>query len=706
MINSTTTQVNQPLEALARAATCFDLAVESSHLAHKVGLAPQDIDNIALCRCASWIGLRARAVNYPISRLEHLPLPILFCHSTQWYVLLALNEPGASVYFPVDGQQKQISQQELASLWSGEAILLAKAEPQEQKKIPFGFSWFIPVITKYRHQLRNIILVSLLLQGILLVTPMLFESVIDKVLVSRGVGSLMVLGGAMVALAIAEPCYTFLRGWLFSHLSSRVGAELNTGLYRHLMGLPLGYFASQQTGQTIAKVREMEQIRSFLTGSALTMLLDLVFVSTFIAVMFCYSQPLTWIVLFSLVCYLLFWWAAGGMLRKRVERQYETSAQNTAFLTEAISGLETIKTSATENQFNRSWRHSLANYVRASFACARAANIAEQGISLINKVTSAILLWVGVTLVLDGDLSPGQFIAFTLFSGYVTQPILRLAQIWQDFQHTQVALKRIGTILDYPTEPGSAGLLSSSNSPGGLAFKQVRFRYRPDTAEVIQNLNLDIAGGEFVGITGPSGCGKSTLTKLLQRLYTPQHGQILVDGQDLAITDATTLRCQMSVVLQESVLFSGSIRDNICQCRPNADDAHVEHIARLAGAHDFIAALAQGYQTPVGERGSLLSGGQRQRVALARALMADPKILILDEATSALDYESEAAIMRQLPEITRNRTVICIAHRLNTLRQCHRILVLKEGQVLEQGNHQELLEQSGTYARLWRLQTE
>lgn len=704
MMNSTLTPLIQPWVALARAAACFDLAVEASHLAHKAGLAPQDIDNIAVCRCASWIGLRARTVSYPFSRLGHLALPVLFSHGAQWYVLLALNEQGASVYFSADEKQRQLSQQELANLWSGEAILLAKAEQPEQKKTSFGFSWFIPVIAKYRHQLRNIVLVSLLLQGILLVTPMLFETVIDKVLVSRGMGSLMVLGIAMVALA--EPCYTFLRGWLFSHLSSRVGAELNTGLYRHLMGLPLSYFASQQTGQTIAKVREMEQIRSFLTGSALTMLLDLVFVSTFIAVMFCYSIQLTWIVLFSLVCYLLFWWAAGGVLRKRVERQYETSAQNTAFLTEAISGLETIKTSATENQFNRSWRHSLAGYVRASFACARAANIAEQGITLINKVTSAILLWCGVTLVLAGKLSPGQFIAFTLFSGYVTQPILRLAQIWQDFQHTQVALKRIGTILDYPTEPGSAGLLSNSNRPGSLTFKQVRFRYRADTVEVIQNLNLDIAGGEFIGITGPSGCGKSTLTKLLQRLYTPQHGQILVDGQDLAITDATTLRCQMSVVLQESVLFSGSIRDNICQCRPTADDTQVEHIARLAGAHEFITALPQGYQTPVGERGGLLSGGQRQRVALARALMADPKILILDEATSALDYESEAAIMRQLPEIIRNRTVICIAHRLNTLRQCHRIFVLKEGQVVEQGSHQELLNQSGAYARLWRLQTE
>ncbi|CNH10273.1 type I secretion system permease/ATPase [Yersinia pekkanenii] len=706
MTNSTSTPVIQSLAALARAAACFDLAIEAPQLAHQLGLAAEKIDNIALCRCAGWIGLRARTISQPFERLGNLTLPVLFSDGVQWYVLLELNEQRATVYFAANGQQQQISQSALASLWCGEAILLAKVESQKQKKASFGFSWFIPVITKYRHQLRNIILVSLLLQGILLVTPMLFETVIDKVLVSRGVGSLMVLGTAMITLAIAEPCYTSLRAWLFSHLSSRVGAELNTRLYRHLLGLPLGYFGSQPTGQTIAKMQEMEQIRSFLTGSALTMLLDLVFVGTFIIVMFCYSQLLTWIVLFSLVCYLLFWWAVGGVLRQRVERQYEASAHNTSFLTEAISGLETIKTSATENQFNRGWRQSLAGYVRATFACARMANIAEQGITLISKVTSAVVLWCGVKLVLDGALSPGQFIAFTLFSGYVTQPILRLAQIWQDFQHSQVALKRIGTILDCPTEPGSAGLSSNNERTGGLTFKQVRFRYRPDTAEVLQNLNLDIAAGEFIGITGPSGCGKSTLTKLLQRLYIPQHGQILVGGQDLAITDATTLRRQMSVVLQDSVLFSGTLRDNICQCRPDADDFHVEHIARQAGAHDFIMALPQGYQTQVGERGSLLSGGQRQRVALARALMADPKILILDEATSALDYESEAAIMRQLPEIIRNRTVICIAHRLNTLRQCHRILVLKDGQVLEQGSHDDLVAQAGAYARLWRLQTE
>ncbi|AJJ01217.1 type I secretion system ATPase family protein [Yersinia pseudotuberculosis IP 32953] len=700
------TKVIQPLEALAYAATCFDLTIEASQLAHQLGLAPDEIDSIALCRCAAWIGLRARKVNQSFERVGKLVLPVLFSDGAQWYVLLSLTAQEATVYFAGSDQTRKISPEVLAKLWRNEVILLAKAEPITAKKQFFGFSWFIPVVMKSRHQLRNIILISLLLQAILLVTPMLFETVIDKVLVSRGVDSLVVLGGAMVALAIAEPGYTLLRSWLFAHLSSRVGAELNTQLYRHLLGLPLGYFTGQQTGQTIAKMREMEQIRSFLTGSALTMVLDLFFVVTFIAVMFRYSGQLTGIVLISLLCYLLFWSAVGGRLRKRVAQQYETSAQATSFLTEAVSGVETIKTSATESQFNRRWRQVLARYVRASFGSSQAGNLAGQGISLINKITSAILLWFGVTLVLAGKLSPGELVAFNMFAGYVTQPILRLAQAWQDFQHTQIALERIGTILDSPTEPGSAGLVANCKRAGSLSFKQVRFRYRPDTAEVLQNLNLEIAGGEFIGITGPSGCGKSTLTKLMQRLYTPQHGQILVDGQDLAITDPTTLRRQMSVVLQESVLFSGSIRDNICQCRPNADEAHVIHIARLAGAHDFIIALPQGYQTQVGEKGGLLSGGQRQRIALARALMADPKILILDEATSALDYESEAAIMRQLPEITRNRTVICIAHRLNTLRQCHRILLLKDGQIAEQGSHEVLVASGGNYARLWQQQTE
>lgn len=692
------------LLALARAAACFDLGVESSQLEHKLGLPIEKIDDIALCRCAKWIGLRARKIKPPLNRLNTLPLPVLFSQKENCYLLLELGETHAVIYCALSDQEKMISREQLDELWSGEVILLAKAKSSETK-MAFGFGWFLPLIFKHGRQLRNIVFISLLLQAILLVTPMLFETIIDKVLVSRGVDSLMVLGMAMIGLAIAEPVYTFVRSWLFANLSTRVGAELNSRLYRHLMSLTLNYFSSRQTGQIIARVREMEQIRSFLTGSALTMLLDLFFVSTFIAVMFYYSVSLTGIVSVSLLCYLIFWFSVGKMLQKRVEREYEESANATAFLTESITGLETIKTTATEKQFNRHWQQQLAYFVRSAFNTKQAGNLASQGIHLIYKMTSALLLWCGVQLTLEGKLSPGELVAFNMFSGYVTQPILRLAQIWQDLQHTKIALKRIGTILDSPSEPGNAGLVSSARGAGNIAFKQVRFRYSPDAPEVLQNLNISIKSGEFVGITGPSGSGKSTLTKLLQRLYTPQSGQILVDGQDLAITDPTALRRRMSVVLQESILFSGTIKENICQCRPDATIEEVEKVARLAGAHDFISTLAQGYETQVGEKGGMLSGGQRQRIALARALMADPQILILDEATSALDYESEATIMRQLPEITRHRTVICIAHRLNTLRGCDRVLLLKEGVVQEEGTHSELIGQSGYYAHLWQLQT-
>ncbi len=693
-----------PLTGLTEAAACFDIPVEPAQLYHRLGLPVEQINAIALCRCAGWIGLRARHVKQKIDRLPQLSLPVLFRTEQGWCLLKALDDDTASVYFTHTDERRQISREELHALWQDDVILLARLEREETKK-PFGFDWFIPLVVKHRRQLRNIILVSLLLQFIALVTPMLFETIIDTVLVSRGRDSLMVLGIAMLGLAVAEPAYTFVRGWLFSHLSSKVGAELNSRLYRHLFSLPLDYFGRRKTGETIAQVQEMEQIRHFLTGSALTMLLDLLFIGMFIAVMFYYSSQLTWIMLLSLLCYFIFWLAVGGVLRKRVEEQYRARASTTAFLTETITGIETIKTTATENTFNQRWRQRLALYVRTGFRTSQAGNLAAQGISLIQKIAAALLLWFGVRLALEGALTPGQLVAFNMLAGYATQPILRLAQIWQDFQHTLISLKRIGTILDQPGEPGNSGLASGSESSGSIDFRQVRFRYRSDAPEVLQNLNLDIRAGEFVGITGPSGCGKSTLTRLLQRLYTPQHGQILVDGQDLAITDPTALRCRMSVVLQESVLFSGTIMENICQCQPEADMTQVEHIARLAGAHDFISALPQGYQTQVGERGGLLSGGQRQRIALARALMADPQILILDEATSALDYESEAAIMQQLPEITRNRTVICIAHRLNTLRGCSRILLMNRGVVQEQGTHSELVAMGGGYARLWQLQT-
>jgi ATP-binding cassette subfamily B protein RtxE len=549
------------------------------------------------------------------------------------------------------------------------------------------------------------LLVSLMLQVIALVTPAVFESVIDRVLVSRSISSLQVLGIALLALAIFEPIYGFLRSWLFSNVAAKINSELSARVYQHLMALPIGYFRKRQTGEIIARVSEMDHIRQFLTGSTMTVMLDLMFLGMFVAVMLTYSVNLTWVVLATLVVYFVLWMVFGPLLRSRTKREYELSADNTAFLTASVTGIEVIKTTATEERFLRQWESDFSRFVRASFRSNVLGISVGQTISLVQKLSNALLLWWGITLVMDNKLSPGELVAFNMLAGHLTQPILRLAQAWQDLQHTMISLRRVGDVLDKPTENGNGGLASIPALQGRIRFQNVHFRYGEDGQEVLRNLNLEVQPGEFIGITGPSGSGKSTISRLLQRLYVPQRGQVLVDGVDLAIADPVTLRRQMSVVPQESVLFSGSVVENIAMCRPQASETEVVEAAALAGADAFIRSLPEGYSTQVGERGSRLSGGQRQRIALARALLTRPKILLLDEATSALDYESEAAIMANMDAIAEGRTIISIAHRLNTLRRANRILVIDRGVVVEDGTHDTLITNDATYARLWRLQT-
>ncbi|MDH1143200.1 type I secretion system permease/ATPase [Pseudomonas mosselii] len=692
------------LNALVWAARRFDVALDVAQLQHRLGRVEGVATPIDLCRCAGWVGLRARLAQSTITRLNNLPRPALLETVHGWAVLDDLAEDHVTLYWPLEDRCQTLAKEALGELWRGSVLLLAYRHAELQAP-RFGIAWFLPSILKHIRQFRSVLLVSLMLQLTALVTPMLFENIIDRVLVSRGLSSLQVLGMALLALALFEPLYGFARSWLFSNLASKVNAELSARLYQHLIQLPQGYFQERQTGEIIARVGEMQQIRQFLTGSALTLVLDLAFCGLFIAVMYRYAPTLTWVVVGSLALYFLFWLCVGPLLRKRALREYEQGADNTAFLTEAVTGIETIKTSATEEGFQQQWQRQLAGYVRAAFSTRLVGIYAGQGIGLIQKLTAALLLWWGVTLVMDGQLSPGQLVAFNMLAGHVVEPILRLAQVWQDLQHTLISLHRLGDILDTECENGSGGLASVPALAGSVSFQGVRFRYHEDGQEVLRNLSVQIEPGEFVGITGPSGSGKSTLTRLLQRLYIPQHGRVMVDGIDLAIADPVALRRNMSVVLQESVLFAGSIAENIRLCCPQASDAQVQEAAALAGADGFIQALAHGYETQVGERGGQLSGGQRQRIALARALITNPGILLLDEATSALDYESEAAVMANLERITQGRTVISVAHRLNTLRHADRILVIDQGQVVEQGTHEQLLALGGVYARQWALQT-
>ncbi|HZF99093.1 MAG TPA: ATP-binding cassette domain-containing protein, partial [Pseudoxanthomonas sp.] len=422
------------------------------------------------------------------------------------------------------------------------------------------------------------------------------------------------------------------------------------------------------------------------------------------AVMFYYSVFLTLIVVISLPVYALWSASITPVLRKRLDDKFARGADNQSFLVETVNGMGTVKATAVDPRVTRTWDNQLAGYVGASFAVTRLANVGQQGIQLVQKLVGVGILFFGARLVIEGKLSVGQLIAFNMLAGQVAAPIVRLAQLWQEFQQVGISVERLGDILNTRTElPGSRMALPPIK--GKVTFDNVTFRYRPDTAEVLSGIDLEVAEGEVVGIVGRSGSGKSTLTKLVQRLYVPERGRVLVDGHDLALADPAWLRRQLGVVLQENFLFNRSVRENIALADPGLPLERVIHAATLAGAHDFILELPEGYDTIVGEKGASLSGGQRQRLAIARALITNPRILIFDEATSALDYESEHAVMGNMRAICRGRTVLIIAHRLSTVRMANRIIVIDKGRIVETGTHQQLVDRpDGHYARLHRLQ--
>ncbi|MEQ5091685.1 type I secretion system permease/ATPase [Providencia rettgeri] len=695
---------NYAIESVIYVGQLFHKKFTCSQLKHAMGINHSNLNDHELRESIDFIGLKSQIKYINTNNITTLSLPVLIEIDNIWKVLLNISNNIWILYDPLSQNNQEYVAASKNPDFSYKVALLAENEIQ-QKDVKFGLSWFVPSILRQKSQLRDILLYSIVLQIAILVSPMIFEKVIDKVLVGRSLSSLQIIGLAMLSLAIVEPTYSYLRSTVFSHLSSQVNSELSGRLYRHLVGLPLNYFKQRQTGQVIARVNEMAQIRQFLTGSTLMLLLDLIFITAFLTVMFYYAYSLTWLVIGSLVIYFILWLIIGPVLRKHVESQYEADANATSYLTETITGIETIKTTATENRFLQQWQRILSQQLNSSFKAQKSGLIASQVIALIQKITAAVLLWWGVSEVLNGKLSPGEFIAFNMLAAHVTQPILRLAQVWQDFQHTMVSLRRVGEILNEPKENSKQGLASVPELQGGIKFNNIRFRYHEDTPEVINNLSLDIEPGQFIGITGPSGSGKSTLTRLLQRLYLPQHGQVFVDGMDLAIADPVSLRRNMCIVLQESILFSGTIAENIRLCKSQASNDEISHAAKLAGALEFIKELPFGFNQQVGEKGLALSGGQRQRIALARALLVNPKILLLDEATSALDYNSEAAIMGNMNEIRHNRTVISIAHRLNTICNADKIIVLDSGQVREVGSHHELIKKNGLYAKLWYQQT-
>jgi ATP-binding cassette, subfamily B, bacterial HlyB/CyaB len=696
------------LAALSVMAQFHGIAVDQAHLQHEFGEDTWGTQRILLA--AQRLGMQAKAVKQDPKRLDKAPLPAVAQMKGGDYFVVAKFVPctenlESRLLVQFLGQPPSLlSLQEFIAQATGELIFFVSKASFAGAMSKFDFTWFIPAVVKYRKLLGEVLLISLALQLIGLVTPMFFQVVMDKVLVNHALKTLNVMAIGLICATLFEAALTGIRSWVFAHTSSKIDVELGARLFRHLLSLPLAYFQARRVGDSVARIRELENIRSFLTGNAMTLVLDLLFSFVFLGVMLWYSAWLTLIVVVSIPLYILLSVVFTPVIRTRLDEKFNRGAENQSFLVETISGIDTLKALAVEPRWTQKWDKQLAAYVSAGLSVSNVATIASGGVALISKLVTAAIMWMGATLVIDNKMTVGELVAFNMLAGQVSSPILRLAQLWNDFQQVGISMSRLGDILNaHPEVAGQKTRLPRLE--GAIGFDQVSFRYRPDGADVLRNISVQIKPGEVIGIVGRSGSGKSTLTKLVQRLYVPDRGRVLVDGQDIAIIDTTSLRQQIGVVLQENMLFNRSIRDNIALTNPTLSIEAIIEAAKLAGAHEFICELAEGYDTMVGEHGTGLSGGQRQRVAIARALISNPRVLIFDEATSALDYESEAIIQANMRSICQGRTVLIIAHRLSAVRDAHRILVMEKGQIVESGDHEELLKNpDGIYTHLYQLQ--
>lgn len=690
--------------SLAFVLQLMGLPADAHQILHQSGKAA--LNDLDLVRAARQFPVKVRLAPVSTSQLATTPMPALaLMRDGGWWVLGQVGPDKLLVKDPTASAPEGIDRERFLEQWSGKLLLITRRAPLGDPHRRFDVSWFMAAIHKYRTPLSEVFVASFFLQIFALLAPLFFQVIIDKVFVHRGLSTLEVLAFGLAVMSVFEVVLGGVRTYLFSHTSNRVDVELGARVFRHLFALPLSYFQTRRIGDTVARVRELDTIRQFLTSSAITLTLDLFFAVIFLVVLFVYSPLLATVAAAALPLYVLVSMGVTPLFRTRLNQQFRRGADNQAFLVEAVAGVETIKAMALEPVMQRRWEEQIAGFVGSTFRVYQLSMLATQSVTLIAKLTAVVILFLGAQLVIDNKLTVGELVAFNMIAGQLTTPVLRLAQLWQDFQQARISVERLGDILNTNPEPVGESAANLPPIRGDITLENISFRYRVDASQVLQDISLHVPAGQVLGIVGGSGSGKSTLAKLIQRLYVPEAGRVLIDGVDLAVADPSWLRRQIGVVLQENVLFNRTIRENIALADPGMDMERVVAAAELAGAHEFILGLHEGYGTRIGERGGTLSGGQRQRIAIARALITNPRILIFDEATSALDYESEAAIQANMRQISHGRTVIIIAHRLSTLRGADRIVTLERGQIIEDGTHESLLAANGRYAHLWSLQS-
>ncbi|MGB3761322.1 MAG: peptidase domain-containing ABC transporter [Rivularia sp. (in: cyanobacteria)] len=701
-------EVNQTLACLQMLSEYWNIPFRRDVVRRVLVNQQQRLGNISLQLCGSvapMLGLQAQVSTVPSVAISRIQTPVML----QWQNDLAILYKASDREFILGIPGKGIEQykpKDFMQSWGeqGEVLLLQPTLITPQKQ--FGLSWFAPFLTKYRRVLTEVLIASFFVQIFSLANPLITQTIVDKVLVNKSLAGLNVFGTLLIITAVFEAIITTLRTNFFVDTTNRIDMALSSQVIDHLLRLPLPYFEKRPVGELSTRINELENIRSFLTSTALTVVLDAIFSVIYIAVMLWYSPILTLVALATVPLFALLGIIVAPIIRRQSRTRAERKAETQSYLVEIVGGIQTVKAQNIELNSRWKWQDKYARYIADSFKTTLTSTTAGSISKFLNQLSSLLLLWVGAYLVVSQQLTLGELIAFRIIAGYTTSPLLRLIQLWQNFQETALSIERLGDILDTPSEAEENNYqnIAIPQIQGAVRYENICFRFPNSPRLQLENIHLDIASGQFVGVVGQSGAGKSTITKLLSRLYDPENGRILIDGYDIHKVELYSLRRQIGMVLQDTLLFDTTIQENIALNNPNATHEEIINAAKIAYAHDFIMNLASGYNTRVGERGSALSGGQRQRIAIARTILQNPRLLIMDEATSALDYNSERQVCENLQQALKGRTVFFITHRLATIRHADLILMMDKGRIAEQGTHEELMSMRGLYYCLYRQQ--
>ena len=662
--------------------------------------------DLQLCgNLAAMLGLHVSSATIPAAFGNRLQAPALVPWKQGFALLRASNAAGMQLASPSEGDLL-ISPTDIEEAFPEGIPLLMVERSAQTPEQRFGPSWFLPALRRHRGVLIQVLVASFVVQLFGLAGPLLIQVIIDKVINQRSLDTLQVLGFALVVVTLLEGVLGSLRTFLFTETSNRIDMRLGAEVIDHLLRLPLSYFDRRPVGELGSRIAELEKIRNFLTGQGLTTVLDAGLSVVYIVVMVAYSGLLTAVAMAVLPIQVGLTLLGAPLFRRQFRDAAQENARTQSHLVEVLTGIQTVKAQNIEMISRWKWQDFYAKYISRTFEKTITGTAISETSQVLQKLSQLLVLWVGATLVLKGEMSLGQLIAFRIISGYVTQPLLRLSGIWQNIQEIEVSFERLADVVDTPEESTEDDKRKIPLPPieGDVRFDELNFAFKPSLPPVLHNVSLHITAGTFVGVVGQSGSGKSTLTKMLSRLYAPDKGRILIDDYDISKVELYSLRRQIGIVPQDPLLFSGSISDNIALGEPDASSDAIVEAAKLACAHEFIMEMPSGYSSDVGERGAGLSGGQRQRIALARTLLLKPRLLVLDEATSALDYDTERRVCDNLLDNLNQCTVFFITHRLSTIRRANRIVMMHQGAIVETGTHDELMDLRGRYFALYRQQ--